>query len=67
MKDEYVMGNRTKEWLAGNIEPVFGFPRIVRFSWGTLEGYAHTLKEIQWHRQDDVRARNSTFVSFTFV
>ncbi|XP_075594149.1 ribonuclease H2 subunit A [Balearica regulorum gibbericeps] len=26
---------KTKEWLRRNLEPVFGFPRLVRFSWGT--------------------------------
>ena len=25
----------TKEWLASNTDPVFGFPSIVRFSWST--------------------------------
>ncbi|XP_074423042.1 ribonuclease H2 subunit A [Larus michahellis] len=26
---------KTKEWLRRNLEPVFGFPQLVRFSWGT--------------------------------
>lgn len=25
----------TKKWLASNIDPVFGFPSVVRFSWST--------------------------------
>lgn len=25
----------TKEWLASNTDPVFGFPSVVRFSWST--------------------------------
>ncbi|XP_075581342.1 ribonuclease H2 subunit A [Pelecanus crispus] len=26
---------KTKEWLRRHLEPVFGFPQFVRFSWGT--------------------------------
>ncbi|XP_033927922.1 ribonuclease H2 subunit A [Melopsittacus undulatus] len=26
---------KTKEWLRRNLDPVFGFPQLVRFSWGT--------------------------------
>ena len=26
---------QTKEWLVRNLDPVFGFPGIVRFSWAT--------------------------------
>ncbi|NWR95904.1 RNH2A Ribonuclease, partial [Furnarius figulus] len=29
---------KTKEWLRRNLEPVFGFPQLVRFSWGTAQG-----------------------------
>lgn len=38
----------TQAWLKGNIEPTFGFPKIVRFSWTTvkvlLEKHAHPVK-----------------------
>lgn len=27
----------TKRWLSENVDPVFGFPRLVRFSWSTAE------------------------------
>ena len=27
----------TKTWLANNVDPVFGFPQLVRFSWSTAE------------------------------
>lgn len=27
----------TKEYLKKNVEPVFGFPNIVRFCWSTSE------------------------------
>ena len=26
----------TKDWLLANLEPVFGFPKSVRFSWSTV-------------------------------
>uniref|UniRef100_A0A669QZN0 Ribonuclease n=1 Tax=Phasianus colchicus TaxID=9054 RepID=A0A669QZN0_PHACC len=28
---------KTKEWLRRNLQPVFGFPGLVRFSWGTAQ------------------------------
>ncbi|KAF5359545.1 hypothetical protein D9756_003404 [Leucocoprinus leucothites] len=38
----------TQAWLKGNLEPTFGFPRLVRFSWTTvkllLEKNAHKVK-----------------------
>ena len=41
----------TKAWLLGNLNPVFGFPSIVRFSWATtkrlLEGEADAVP-VQW-------------------
>ena len=41
----------TKAWLVGNLNPVFGFPSVVRFSWGTtkrlLEGEAEAVP-VQW-------------------
>ena len=39
---------KTQAWLKNSVEPTFGFPRIVRFSWTTakllLEKTAHTIK-----------------------
>ncbi|RMB93813.1 hypothetical protein DUI87_29805 [Hirundo rustica rustica] len=28
---------KTKEWLRRNLHPIFGFPQLVRFSWGTAQ------------------------------
>nr|XP_056718336.1 ribonuclease H2 subunit A [Euleptes europaea] len=28
---------KTKEWLAQNLDPVFGYPQFVRFSWSTAQ------------------------------
>ncbi|KAJ7494740.1 ribonuclease H2 subunit A [Mycena galericulata] len=33
----YPSDPRTKAWLRESLEPVFGFPRIVRFSWSTVK------------------------------
>lgn len=32
----------TKKWLTANVDPVFGFPQIVRFSWSTAEKILET-------------------------
>jgi len=33
----YPGDEKTKQWLKSNIDPVFGFPRLVRFSWQTCK------------------------------
>lgn len=39
----------TKKFLAGNIDPVFGFPQIVRFSWSTAEKIlTDNGAEVEW-------------------
>lgn len=44
----YPSDPNTQTWLKGNIEPTFGFPKLVRFSWTTvkviLESKAHQVK-----------------------
>ena len=32
-----VLDPRTKEWLKQSVDPVFGFPQFVRFSWSTTD------------------------------
>ncbi|KAF9449539.1 ribonuclease H2 subunit A [Macrolepiota fuliginosa MF-IS2] len=43
----YPSDPNTKAWLKGNLEPTFGFPKVVRFSWTTvkvlLEKNAHPV------------------------
>jgi len=46
----YPSDPKTQAWLKDSVEPTFGFPSIVRFSWGTtkvaLEKHAHA---VQWY------------------
>lgn len=51
----------TKTWLRDNFDPIFGFPDLVRFSWGTAEkiiiedGYA-----VHWGDEEDLPSREAT-------
>ncbi|KAF3434473.1 hypothetical protein FNV43_RR25576 [Rhamnella rubrinervis] len=38
----------TKAWLKNHIHTVFGFPTLVRFSWGTCTPYIKDLAEVLW-------------------
>jgi len=44
----YPSDPNTQAWLKGALDPVFGYPKIVRFSWATvkviLENSAHKVK-----------------------
>uniref|UniRef100_A0A8C6VCT2 Ribonuclease n=1 Tax=Naja naja TaxID=35670 RepID=A0A8C6VCT2_NAJNA len=33
----YPSDPKTKEWLAQNLDPIFGYPQFVRFSWSTAQ------------------------------
>ncbi|CAK4674237.1 unnamed protein product [Aphanomyces euteiches] len=50
----YPSDPKCKQWLADNIDPIFGYPNIVRFSWGTLESYKDRLVPVEWvHDKED--------------
>ncbi|XP_073041808.1 ribonuclease H2 subunit A isoform X1 [Primulina eburnea] len=38
----------TKAWLADHTHSVFGFPTLVRFSWGTCTSYSKDFVEVLW-------------------
>ncbi|XP_050281454.1 ribonuclease H2 subunit A [Quercus robur] len=38
----------TKAWLENHKHPIFGFPSLVRFSWGTCTPYFKNLVEVLW-------------------
>uniref|UniRef100_D8Q4A9 Ribonuclease n=1 Tax=Schizophyllum commune (strain H4-8 / FGSC 9210) TaxID=578458 RepID=D8Q4A9_SCHCM len=61
----YPSDPKTKAWLAAAVEPTFGFPRAVRFSWATskviLDKHAHA---VQWIDDGDA-ALTAAFQSAT--
>lgn len=38
----------TKAWLNSHKHPVFGFPTLVRFSWGTCTSYSKDMVDVLW-------------------
>jgi hypothetical protein len=38
----------TKRWLEDHKHPVFGFPTLVRFSWGTCKPFFKDAVEVTW-------------------
>lgn len=39
----------TKAWLRQNLDPVFGYPTVVRFSWSTCRDLLDSKAvEVQW-------------------
>lgn len=46
----YYLDPVTKEYLKKNIDPVFGFPSIVRFSWSTAElVLKNNAAQVDWY------------------
>ncbi|XP_035207880.1 ribonuclease H2 subunit A-like isoform X2 [Stegodyphus dumicola] len=44
----------TKKFLCNNIDPVFGFPQLVRFSWSTADKILQAQAvEVKWEEVDD--------------
>ncbi|KAL8518193.1 hypothetical protein ACS0TY_009530 [Phlomoides rotata] len=65
---------QTKSWLNDHKHPVFGFPSLVRFSWGTCTSYSKDLVDVLWEsdaaEEDDKgksskRQKKLTSVGFT--
>ncbi|KAL3652007.1 hypothetical protein CASFOL_001688 [Castilleja foliolosa] len=44
---------QTKAWLKDHQHPVFGFPTLVRFSWGTCTAYYKDFVEVVWESDID--------------
>lgn len=42
----------TKQWLEDHKHPVFGFPTLVRFSWGTCTSYFKDGVEVIWESDE---------------
>lgn len=43
---------QTKAWLEDHKHPIFGFPTLVRFSWGTCTSYSKDMVEVLWETDD---------------
>ncbi|KAL7109158.1 hypothetical protein ACP275_06G157900 [Erythranthe tilingii] len=65
---------QTKSWLEDHKHSIFGFPSLVRFSWGTCTAYSKDLVEVLWEsdaNDEDGNGRSSkrqkklTSVGFT--
>ncbi|OQR94806.1 ribonuclease H2 subunit A [Thraustotheca clavata] len=61
----YPSDPKTKQWLADSVEPVFGYPNIVRFSWGTMESYLDRMANVEWpHEKEDGPKGTQSIMSF---
>ncbi|XP_047335744.1 ribonuclease H2 subunit A-like [Impatiens glandulifera] len=49
----------TKTWLGDHKHPVFGFPTLVRFSWGTCTPFFKNMVEVLWEA-DEMEDDDST-------
>ncbi|KAF7410575.1 hypothetical protein HZH68_004956 [Vespula germanica] len=58
----------TKKWLTANVDAVFGFPQIVRFSWSTAEKIleANALT-VEWEEIEDHEIRSEQKISKFFA
>lgn len=58
----------TKKWLSENVDPVFGFPHIVRFSWSTAEKILESdALSVEWEEMEDVRNPGEQKISSFFA
>jgi len=39
---------QTKAWLEDHKHHIFGFPTLVRFSWGTCNSYFKDIAQVLW-------------------
>jgi len=45
-----IVDPKTVSWLKANIDPIFGYPNIVRFSWATCKTLLETSgKTVRWY------------------
>lgn len=58
----------TKKWLPDNVDDVFGFPRIVRFSWSPAERIlqSHALS-VEWEEVEEEENRGEQKISKFFT
>ena len=56
----------TKSWLKHAFEEVFAFPRLVRFSWSTIENWCMDNKAVvmDWHDEVDTDEKQASLADF---
>jgi ribonuclease H2 subunit A len=60
----YTSDPNTIEWLNNNIESVFGYPGIVRFSWSTVERILEEkAASVVWYEEDEEKIPTLDFQS----
>ncbi|CAK9818190.1 Ribonuclease H2 subunit A [Anthophora plagiata] len=58
----------TKKWLSENVDPVFGFPHIVRFSWSTAEKILESeALSVEWEDEEDTGHHGEQKISNFFA
>jgi ribonuclease H2 subunit A len=63
MGSGYPSDPNTKAWLKRNIERTFGFPSVVRFSWGTVKNILDEKEyDVQWYVWQFVHALYSVAI-----
>jgi len=56
---------KTKQWLRDILDPVFGFPQFVRFSWSTCSNILEkSAPLVEWEDEDDAVDEGSAITSF---
>ncbi|GJJ68591.1 ribonuclease H2 subunit A [Entomortierella parvispora] len=54
----YPSDPKTVSWLKANIDPIFGYPNIVRFSWATCKTLLETSgKTVRWPDDDESKSQ----------
>ncbi|TDH66854.1 hypothetical protein CCR75_003123 [Bremia lactucae] len=55
----YPSDPKTKMWLTNHLDPVFVFPNIIRFSWGTVEPFLEKAVKVDWIYEKELTKANT--------
>ena len=55
----------TKKFLSQNVDPIFGFPQLVRFSWSTVSLILKTKGvKVEWEEEDEQNSSQKSVQKF---